>query len=150
MINVSRAQAFAISRVFNRLEVALELTQEDEESLKAVRRLQQLIQDGAGALSMGKQNAGGQESSASQSDPSSSSNSNGRRLPFPLPTPPLGIPLPGFPFLPGGGEGGGRASSALGPREAVEAARQAAGLATLIGPGVLAIARKFLVQLSAR
>lgn len=120
-----RAQTYALSRVFNRLEVALELSQEDEESLKALRRLQELF--------LGGVNNGDLEG---KKDGSSS--------PFPQ-----GIPLPipaGFPSLLPRGAGTG----AMGPREAVDAARQAAGLATMIGPGVVAIIQKFLVQLTVR
>ncbi|CAB1118295.1 unnamed protein product [Ectocarpus sp. CCAP 1310/34] len=129
-----KVQSFALSRIFNRLEVALELSQEDQESLKALRRLQQLLQGGIN-------NDGGENSS-------SSSSSSSRGVGFPLPPSPAAL-LPGggsifpsgFSLQPG---------AAVGPREAVEAARQAAGLASMIGPGVASIAQKFLVQLAAR
>lgn len=120
-----RAQTYALSRVFNRLEVALELSQEDEESLKALRRLQELF--------LGGVNDGDSEGGKDRSS-------------FPFPQ---GIPLPfpvGFPSLMPRGEGTG----AMGPREAVDAARQAAGLATMIGPGMVAIVQKFFVQLTVR
>ncbi|CAN0085410.1 unnamed protein product, partial [Discosporangium mesarthrocarpum] len=39
-----KLQSLALSRVVNRLEVALELTQEDQESLKAFRRLRKLVE----------------------------------------------------------------------------------------------------------
>ncbi|CAM9138698.1 unnamed protein product [Ectocarpus sp. 12 AP-2014] len=128
-----KVQSFALSRIFNRLEVALELTQEDQESLKALRRLQQLLQGGI--------NKDGVENS-------SSSSSSSRGVGFPSPPSPAAL-LPGggsifpsgFSLQPG---------AAVGPREAVDAARQAAGLASMIGPGVASIAQKFLVQLAAR
>lgn len=107
--------------MFSRLEVALELTQEDQESLKALRRLQELLQ-------------GGINGASGDGDKSRSS--------------PIGLPLPvpaAFSLLPGGRRGGG-----MGPAEAADAVRQAAGLASMIGPGVLAIAQKFVAQLAAR
>lgn len=133
----NRAQTFALSRIFNRLEVALELTQEDQESLKALRRLQELLQGGINAGSKGDE---------SSSSPSSLSSS------FPFPPSPVSV------LLSGGGAGRRllpsgfslQPGAAVGPREAVDAARQAAGLAAMIGPGVASIAQKFLVQLAAR
>lgn len=79
--------------------------------------------------------AGGERSSSSSSSPS----------PFP-PSPAAlltggGLLPPGFSLQPG---------AAVGPREAAEAARQAAGLAAMIGPGLASVAQKFLVQLAAR
>lgn len=121
-----RAQTYALSRVFNRLEVALELSQEDEESLKALRRLQELF---LGGVNNGDLERGGKDRSSS---------------PFPQ-----GIPLPipaAIPSLLPRGAGTG----AMGPREAVDAARQAAGLATMIGPGMVAIVQNFFVQLTVR
>ncbi|CAM9495053.1 unnamed protein product [Pylaiella littoralis] len=111
-----KAQSFALSRIFNRLEVALELTKEDQESLKALRRLQELLQGGI--------NSGGSSSPAGLL--------SGAGL----------LPAGLFSLQPGG--------AAVGPREAVDAARQAAALASMIGPGVASIAQKFLVQLAAR
>lgn len=123
-----RAQSFALSRIFNRLEVALELTQEDQESLKALRRLQQLLQGGGGG---GAAAAGGGSSSPS----------------FPFPPSPASL-LSGGGLLPSGFSL--QPGAAVGPREAADAARQAAGLASMIGPGLASIAQKFLVQLAAR
>lgn len=116
--------------MFNRLEIALELTQEDQESLKALRRLQQLLQGGIG------------EGGTSQNGDARSTS--------PLPA---GFPQLGFPLLSGGigrGQREGGTAGVMGPREAIDTARQLAALASLIGPGVVAIVQKFLVQLSAR
>ena len=118
---LTRVPSIALSRVFNRLEVALELTQEDQESLKALRRLQELLRGGVG---------GGLEGDETLSP-----------LPRGLP---VSLPAGFSSFLPGAG------GVALGPREVAEVARQAAGLATTIGPGAVAIVQKFLVQLTAR
>lgn len=128
-----RVQSFALSRIFNRLEVALELTQEDQESLKALRRLQQLLQGGIN-------NDGGENSS--------SSSSSSRGVGFPLPPSPAALLSGGGSIFPSGFSL--QPGAAVGPREAVDAARQAAGLASMIGPGVASIAQKFLVQLAAR
>ena len=127
-----RAQSFALSRIFNRLEVALELTQEDQESLKALRRLQELLQGGIDGAAAG---AAGDRGSSSSS-PS-----------FPFPPSPASL-LSGGGLLPSGFSL--QPGAAVGPREAVDAARQAAGLASMIGPGLASIAQKFLVQLAAR
>ncbi|CBN74481.1 protein kinase:ABC1 family [Ectocarpus siliculosus] len=128
-----KVQSFALSRIFNRLEVALELTQEDQESLKALRRLQQLLQGGIN-------NDGGENSS--------SSSSSSRGVGFPLPPSPAALLSGGGSIFPSGFSL--QPGAAVGPREAVDAARQAAGLASMIGPGVASIAQKFLVQLAAR
>lgn len=119
-----RAQTFALKRIFGRLEVALELTQEDEESLKAVRRLQQIVLDVVGGSS-----SSGDERPAS---------------PFPFPLPGL------LPVLTGAGSERDGGVATMGPREAVDAAWKAAAIAGLIGPGLVSISQKFLVQLAVR
>lgn len=124
--NGRRVQDFAVTRILSRLEVALELTPEDQESLKAVRRLQEILR---GVVS-----------------PGDSSSGDGRSR-SPVSFPPLGLLSPFLGGAVGRGDGSG---SSLGAREAVDTARQAAAIVSLIGPGLLSIAQKFLVQLSVR